>query len=135
MKRPLPSATACAGLALALLLAAAPPAWANSLPSISDQTFTTGTAVSLTLPEVTWTSNTCITNQNLTEYSILETLPQGLSFTASTRVLSGTPTTAAAQATFTYRAYCPGAYITVTKSSRSPCKPRRTSPCPSRRWR
>ena len=55
--------------------------------TVSDQTYTVGTAIStLTLPESTG-------GQAPLTYSLTPTVP-GLTFTASTRTLSGTPTTA-----------------------------------------
>ena len=66
--------------------------------SISDIDATVGTAISsVTLPEASGGVGTFT-------YSMEDTLPAGLSFNATTRVLSGTPTTATAQASYTYRA-------------------------------
>ena len=68
--------------------------------SISDISATNGTAItSVTLPEATDVdANTTLT------YTVTPALPAGLTFTASTRVLSGTPTTETASATYTYTA-------------------------------
>ena len=55
------------------------------LPSVSDKSATQNTIYSLTLPEATGG------NDPLT-YALVGTLPTGLTFNASTRVLSGTPT-------------------------------------------
>ena len=64
--------------------------------TVADQTYIVGTAIeSLTLPVVT-DGDAPIT------YTL--TPPAGLAFDAATRVLSGTPTTAAAAAMFTYTA-------------------------------
>ena len=66
--------------------------------SISDIDATVGTAISsVILPEASGGVGTFT-------YSMEDTLPAGLSFNATTRVLSGTPTTAIAQASYTYRA-------------------------------
>lgn len=62
--------------------------------AIADQSFTTGTSIgTLTLPEATGGSGTL-------SYSL--TPPPGLSFNAATRVLSGTPSTFAPAADYTY---------------------------------
>ena len=68
--------------------------------SISDISATNGTAItSVTLPEATDPdANTTLT------YTLTPALPAGLTFTASTRVLSGTPTAVSASATYTYTA-------------------------------
>ena len=68
--------------------------------SISDISATQGTAItSVTLPAATDPdANTTMT------YTVTPTLPAGLTFTASTRVLSGTPTAVSASATYTYKA-------------------------------
>ncbi len=98
------------GLILALLTAPqaaqADGGWAGKVPP--DQTLRVGSAFSLTLPIVTNTS------ANIT-YSIAETLPNGLSFNASSRVLSGTPTTEQTQTEYTYRGYNERDYITLTQ--------------------
>ena len=76
---------------------------ADTAPSFSgttvdDQTYTVDMVItSLTLPEATGG------NGDIT-YSLTGTLPAGLTFDAGTRVLSGTPTAAAAMADFTYTA-------------------------------
>ncbi len=75
------------------------PAFATGA-SISSISATNGTAItSVTLPEATDPdANTTIT------YTVTPALPAGLTFTASTRVLSGTPTAVSASATYTYTA-------------------------------
>ena len=65
--------------------------------TVADQTFTAGTAVNLTLPRAT--GGTVPYNYTLTPLP-----PEGLSFDAATRVLSGTPTTAKPATQFTYTA-------------------------------
>ena len=68
--------------------------------TISNISATNGTAItSVTLPEATDVdANTTLT------YTVTPTLPAGLTFTASTRILSGTPTAVSASATYTYTA-------------------------------
>ena len=66
-----------------------------SLTATNDQTWTKDTAVSLTLPAASGG------NSPLT-YSLGGTLPTGVTFDTSTRVLSGTPSAAHANATYTY---------------------------------
>ena len=68
--------------------------------TISSISATNGTAItSVTLPEATDPdANTTLT------YTVTPTLPAGLTFTASTRILSGTPTAVSASATYTYTA-------------------------------
>ena len=68
-----------------------------TLAAIADQSGTVGTAYSFTLPEATG-GDTPIT------YALTGSIPAGLSFVASTQVLSGTPTTAATAVTLTYTA-------------------------------
>ena len=72
----------------------------SSAASISNISATKDTAItSVTLPEATDPdANTTLT------YTLTPTLPAGLTFTASTRVLSGTPTAVSASATYTYKA-------------------------------
>ena len=66
--------------------------------SISDIDATVGTAISsVTLPEASG-------GVGPFTYSMEDTLPAGLSFNATTRVLSGTPTISTAQTSYTYRA-------------------------------
>ncbi len=66
--------------------------------SVDDQFWVLGTALNLVLPEATG-GNGAIT------YSLTPlTLPTGISFTASSRILSGTPTAAKVAATYTYTA-------------------------------
>ena len=94
------------GLAAVLLaLASAPPA-AQALEfesTVPDQTFTVGTAVSLTLPR-TKLEGQCYHNGS--SYTLTPTLPAGLSFNGdyNSRLISGTPTTATAQTQYTYSA-------------------------------
>ena len=75
------------------------PAFASNA-SISTISATQGTAItSVTLPEATDPdANATIT------YTVTPALPAGLTFTASTRVLSGTPTAVSASTTYTYTA-------------------------------
>ncbi len=61
-------------------------------------TFLVDEAVNITLPDATGTGTGAIT------YAITETLPNGLSFTAASRVLSGTPTLVQPTTTYTYTA-------------------------------
>ena len=63
--------------------------------TIDNQAWVVGTAVSLTLPEATGGTGTLT-------YSLSSTLPTGITFTAGTRVLAGTPTGRFTSATFTY---------------------------------
>ena len=64
--------------------------------TIADLSLTQNAAMTaVTLPEATGGNGTL-------SYSISPALPAGLSFTASTRVLSGTPTGTSASATYTY---------------------------------
>ena len=65
--------------------------------TIAAQAWTVGTAVSLTLPTATGGTGTIT-------YSLSPTLPAGVTFTASTRSLAGTPTAVFTSATFTYTA-------------------------------
>ena len=73
------------------------PAFANNA-SIANQSLTQGTAMDddVTLPAATG-------GNGALSYSISPSLPTGLSFNASTRVLSGTPTGTSASATYTYK--------------------------------
>ena len=67
--------------------------------TIDDQGWTVGTAItSLTLPEATGGTGDIAYTLSPT------TTPAGITFTASTRILSGNPTATAASATFTYTA-------------------------------
>ena len=71
---------------------------ALTLGSIANQTYTRGQKITdLTLPAATG-GTTPVT------YSLSPTPPAGLSFNASTRTLSGTPTTAQVATTYTYTA-------------------------------
>ncbi len=65
--------------------------------TIAPQTYFTNTAVNVTLPAASG-GNGALT------YAITETLPGGLTFTAATRVLNGTPTTVQSVMTYTYTA-------------------------------
>ena len=66
--------------------------------SIMDISGVVGTAITaVTLPEA-------MDSDDAPTYAITPTLPAGLSFNASTRMLSGTPTAQAASATYTYTA-------------------------------
>ena len=56
-----------------------------------------GTAVNVTMPTVSGGVGAFV-------YSLTPTLPAGITFIAGTRIISGTPTTAVASATFTYTA-------------------------------
>ena len=88
----------------ALLLLAAPAAPALEFESAPvDQTFTVGTAVSLTLPR-TKLEGQCYHDGS--SYTLTPTLPAGLSFNGdyNSRLISGTPTTATAQTQYTYSA-------------------------------
>ena len=75
------------------------PAFATGT-TISNISATKGTAItSVTLPEATDPdANATIT------YTVTPALPAGLTFTASTRILSGTPTAVSASSTYTYTA-------------------------------
>ena len=72
------------------------PAITFSPASFANQTWTVGTAVSLTLPVGSGGVG------DLTP-TLIPTLPSGITFTASTRTLAGNPNTTFASATFTYR--------------------------------
>ena len=98
---------ALATLAALSLLAAAPAAAVESsstdtapdfgTETVADQNYVLNTAItSLVLPEATGG------NGSLT-YALTPALPAGLSFTASTRTLSGTPTAGQAATTYTYK--------------------------------
>ncbi len=65
--------------------------------TIGNQAWVVGTADSITLPEAMDGTGTIT-------YSLSSTLPAGMTFTASTRVLAGTPTGRFSSATFTYTA-------------------------------
>ena len=62
---------------------------------IANQSWQVGTAVSLTMPTVSGGVGAFV-------YSLTPALPAGVTFTAGTRLLSGTPTAVAASATYTY---------------------------------
>ena len=73
------------------------PAFADSA-TIADKTFTVdGEITTFTLPEASGGNGTI-------SYALTPDLPTGLSLNESTREVSGTPTAAAAQATYTWRA-------------------------------
>ena len=63
--------------------------------TVSDKSYIQNSAVDETLPQATG-------GDGALTYSITETLPAGLEFTASTRRITGTPTTAQAAAYYTY---------------------------------
>ena len=65
--------------------------------NIANQSWGVGTAVSLTLP-------TASGGVGSFTYSLTPALPSGVTFTAATRALSGTPTATATVATYTYTA-------------------------------
>ena len=67
-----------------------------TLPSISDQTWVNGFAGSVTLPAAS-SGNSPLT------YSLGGSLPTGMSFNVSTRVLSGTPSGTQSATTYTYK--------------------------------
>ena len=78
-------------------LADTAPAFADSA-TITDKTFTVdGEITAFTLPEASGGNGTI-------SYALTPDLPTGLSLNESTREVSGTPTAAAAQATYTWRA-------------------------------
>ena len=62
---------------------------------MANQSWTVGTAVSVTTPTLSG-------GVGAFTYSITPALPAGVTFTAATRLLSGTPTAVAASATYTY---------------------------------
>ncbi len=68
---------------------------AFTLPSVSDQDFAVGVARSVVLPAASG-------GLGLPTYMLTPALPSGLTFDASSRVLSGTPTAVAAPRTYTY---------------------------------
>ncbi len=70
---------------------------AFTLPSVSDQDFAVGVARSVVLPPASG-------GLGLPTYMLTPALPSGLTFDASSRVLSGTPTAVAAPVTYTYAA-------------------------------
>ena len=77
--------------------------------TIADQSYTKDTAIStLTLPTATASPG----SPTIT-YSLTPTLPAGLSFSATGRTISGTPTVAASSATYTYTAAATG-YTSAT---------------------
>ena len=68
----------------------------DPLTAVDDQSWLTDTAVSLTLPKAT-AGNVPLT------YSLGGTLPTGVSFNKSSRVVSGTPTSTQTETTYTYK--------------------------------
>ncbi len=72
------------------------PAFASG-SSISDQLWTVGTDVELTLPEATG-------GNGALSYRLTPELPAGVELDDATRVVSGTPTSAASATTYTWRA-------------------------------
>ena len=77
--------------------------------TVSDQTYTRGTAIdTLTLPEATASTGT----PTIT-YSLDKTLPAGLTFSATNRTITGTPSAAATSQTYTYTAAATG-YASAT---------------------
>ena len=72
---------------------------------IADQSWTVDAAIdTLTLPAATRSEDGASTTVGATTYSLSPALPAGLSFDAVARTISGTPTGAAASATYTYTA-------------------------------
>ena len=104
-------------LAAALLLAVPQAARADSFAStVPDQTFTVGTAVSVTLPKIV-ESDSPPCRHIYADYSLSPAPPQGLSFAGgwnATRLISGTPTQATAETQYTYSAYSNDCYKTST---------------------
>ena len=80
-----------------IVVAAAAVALSFGSEAIVDQAWVVGTAATVTLPEA-------IGGEGTITYSLSPTTPTGATFTASTRILAGTPTTVFASATFTYSA-------------------------------
>ena len=77
-----------------------------------DRSWTAGAAVDVTLP-ATAASGAC-TGASVT-YTLTPALPAGLSFNASTRTITGTPTTQTATAEYTYGATDAGCSQTATR--------------------
>ena len=73
-----------------------------SVTSITAQTFTVGTAVDLTLPVAT--GGNAPYTYTLVQGLLAPPLPDGLTFNAVARTITGTPTTAAVAADYTYTA-------------------------------
>ena len=108
----------------------APAGTANNAPVFGTQSIdsivaTAGTAIpGLFLPEATDADGDPLT------YSIVETLPEGLNFSTSTRALTGTPTTPQLQTPYTYKVEdgnggmdTLGFFITVTGDQQPPPPP------------
>ena len=73
--------------------------------TISDQSWTAAAAIdTLTLPKATRSSDGASATVGAITYSLSPGLPAGLSFDATARTISGTPTEAAANASYTYSA-------------------------------
>ena len=89
--------TAAAFLAFALSPAAAQQPELRFTKEVAAQRYTTGTAVSVTLPAAAGGTPPL-------SYALTPDPPAGLSFDAAARVLSGTPSAAAAEATYTLTA-------------------------------
>ena len=84
-----------ADLTFTIVVAAAPILLGFGNSAIAAQAWVVGTAVSLTLPAATGGNDT-------KTYSLSTGLPDGITFVAGTRILSGTPTGRFTSATFTY---------------------------------
>ena len=80
---------------------------------VADQSWTVGETVDLTLP-ATAASGAC-TGASVT-YTLTPALPAGLSFSASTRKITGTPTTQTATAEYTFSATDAGCSQTATRT-------------------
>ena len=90
--------TTSVGVSVTAIAAATPDALSFGAETIGNQAWVVGTAItSLTLPTATGGVGTIT-------YSLSPTLPSGVTFTASTRVLAGNPTGRFTSATFTYTA-------------------------------
>ena len=73
--------------------------------AVADQSWTAGTAIdALTLPAATRSEDGASTTVGVITYALSPDLPTGLGFDAVARTVSGTPTAAAAAATYTYSA-------------------------------
>ena len=84
-----------ASITFTIVVAAAALVLSFGTETIGHQSWDVGTAVSITLPEG-------INATGTKTYSLSGTLPTGVTFTASTRVLAGTPTGRFMSTTFTY---------------------------------
>ena len=84
--------------------------------TVADQAFTQNTAIdTLTLPAARRSSDGASTTVGAISYTLSPTLPAGLSFDATARTISGTPSAAAASATYTYTASLDG-YVSASLS-------------------